>query len=429
VGAARGVVAGFPGALVVRACWLAVLILLVGGCAARPTGWTAPKDGSVLVYVPPGPFRMGCDVGEVDERPVHEVALPGYWIGVTPVSNAQFARFLNESGYRWKGPFSRPAEVVRRGGAYEPAAGRERFPVCGVSWQDARAYVSWAGLRLPTEAEWEKAARGTDGRTYPWGNAWEERRANAAAAPLGGPEFAQAPRTSPLDAHPEGRSPYGCLDMAGNVWEHTASLYVRYPYNPADGRENPEGDGPRVIRGGAWNIGADYARTSNRFRLIPSLARQDWHAARSTGLRVAATSPQAPAPASTQPVVAQAAHPPYLVLGQLPVAPASPAPSAESSMGILGLPITAQREARYDVPEERLLELTHPDRDYNTRPAEVVAALRCKPGDTVADIGAGAGYFTRRLGRAVGPRGQVWATDISVSALRWLQRRRDSEHD
>ncbi|MBI3270017.1 MAG: SUMF1/EgtB/PvdO family nonheme iron enzyme [Planctomycetes bacterium] len=198
---------------------------------ALPVQYVHEKDGSELLLVPAGEFFLGSDRAHGDERPRHIVRLNAYFIGRNPVTNAQFERFVKATGYsEWPG-----------GGKRFDAPNQ---PVVTVSWADARAYCEWAGVRLPTEAEWEKAARGTDDREYPWGNEPPTERLANFGMNVG--------NTTPIGSYPEGASPYGCLDMAGNVWEWCSSLYRPYRYDAADGREDPTADGARVLRGGAW---------------------------------------------------------------------------------------------------------------------------------------------------------------------------------
>jgi len=177
-----------------------------------------------------------------DEQPQHTLYLPDYYLARTPVTNAQYAAFVQASGHRhpehWKG-----------GKAPE---GKRDHPVVNVSWYDAEAYCKWLAkvtgkaYGLPSEAEWEKGARGSDGRIYPWGDEWDSERCNSREGDERG--------TTPVGAYPRGASPYGLLDMAGDVWEWTRSFVRGYPYDPADGREDPGGGRHRVLRGGSWDF-------------------------------------------------------------------------------------------------------------------------------------------------------------------------------
>jgi formylglycine-generating enzyme required for sulfatase activity len=218
--------------------------------------------GLPMVWVPPGPFLMGSDKGRDSqaydaELPQHKVTLPGYWIGRYPVTVAQFRAFVEASEYR-------PADA-------DCLKGPDDHPVVYVDWRDALAFCRWLSkktgmpVRLPSEAEWEKAARGADGRIYPWGDEPpDEYRCNFGANAWG---------TTPVGQYsPQGDSPYGCVDMAGNVWEWTQSLYRKYPYDSGDGREKLEGwrRGLRVLRGDAFGDAARYVRCAYRFRRHPS---------------------------------------------------------------------------------------------------------------------------------------------------------------
>ncbi len=215
------------------------LVLLVVILAVRPFS-LASQEGSLaaLVPVPAGAFTMGSASGPADERPEHRVDLPAFSIERTPVTNRQFADFLNKTGsltvngQRLYDPDDGDARIHRKGSMWVADSGAEQYPAVEPSWFGAREYCRWAGRRLPTEAEWEKAARGTDGRRYPWGNAAPDRmRAHYSG---GWQEFV------PIGSFPAGASPYGVLDMAGNGWEWTSSAYRPYPYSANDGRENPD---------------------------------------------------------------------------------------------------------------------------------------------------------------------------------------------
>ena len=216
-----------------------------------------------MVLVPAGPFTMGSAEDAphalADEKPAHPVFMSAYYIGRYPVTNQQYALFIDATDHRI--PYVDPLED-RSAQPYNwdqefkvSPVGNEDHPVVLVSWDDATAYCQWAGLYLPTEAEWEKAARGTDGRTYPWGNEWDPARCNW---DKGG--------TSPVSHYsPAGDSPYGCADIIGNAWEWCADWYGRDYYRNGPPRDPP---GPttgqnRVMRGGAflydaWNLRCAY---------------------------------------------------------------------------------------------------------------------------------------------------------------------------
>jgi formylglycine-generating enzyme required for sulfatase activity len=211
------------------------------------------------VEIPGGEMPVGRDptsfggAAAADESPLHLVDLAAFSLSLTPVTNAQYARFVLETGAappgRWEGGV--------------PSRELAGHPVVLVDWHDARAFCAWAGGRLPTEAEWEKAARGADGRIYPWGGAGDPARA---AIGRGSKRSA----TSPVGDHPGGASPGGLLDMAGNVWEWVSTLYRSYPYDARDGREDPVTPGERVLRGGSYQSpGLDYARCAVRSRSRP----------------------------------------------------------------------------------------------------------------------------------------------------------------
>jgi len=196
-----------------------------------------------------------------EEAPQHTVHVGAFEIAAVPVTNRSYAAYIAAAGGRppitWHGQ--------------QPPAVHLDLPVVDVTWDEAQAFCAWLSrqtgqpLRLPTEAEWERAARGDDGRTWPWGDEFDPSRANVAEAQCGG--------LTPVGAFPRGASPFGVLDLAGNVWEWTASLQVSYPYVAADGRESPtpvaELDRRRIMRGGCWANPGHFARTTCRFRLPP----------------------------------------------------------------------------------------------------------------------------------------------------------------
>lgn len=255
---------------------LVSIVALVFLCSAAFAAKTAvpksstkinPKDGAEMMWVPAGEFLMGSTDEEIaalvkanpklnadafdDEKPQRKVYLDGYWMYKCEVTVAQYRKFCKESGRKM--PIA-------------PTWGwKDDHPVVNVNWQDAADYAKWAGASLPTEAQWEKAARGTDGRIYPWGNTWPppagsgnfadesftkkypERAAfstKIGSPPLKGYDDGYA-ETAPVGKFPGGASPYGCMDMAGNVWERCAD-------SSAKDYKGPAGSISRGLRGGGW---------------------------------------------------------------------------------------------------------------------------------------------------------------------------------
>jgi formylglycine-generating enzyme required for sulfatase activity len=231
---------------------------------------------SNLVKIPAGPFLMGSSdndtMADDDEKPQHRLELPTYWIGKMPVTNAQFRPFVagdgytnpdywTDAGWQWR----KAKQIVAPRFWDDAKWNGDDYPVVGVSWYEAVAYCRWltaqTGIlfRLPTEAEWEKAARGPDGRIWPWGNTWEDGRCNSQEAGKG--------RTTPVGSYPDGVSPYGVLDMAGNVWEWTATKWWKtYPYQVEDEWADVylAGDIRRTIRGGSWYFNHNHIRGAYR---------------------------------------------------------------------------------------------------------------------------------------------------------------------
>jgi formylglycine-generating enzyme required for sulfatase activity len=210
----------------------------------------SPKDGMTLLYVPAGEFTMGSDVNP-DEQPIHKVTLDSYWIDQTDVTNAMYAKCVSA------GKCSPPVDTSHYGNS-----NYANHPVVYVSWNGALAYCSWAGRRLPTEVEWEKAARGPNANIYPWGN--ESPNANLLNS---NQNFGD---TTEVGKYPNGKSYYGAYDMAGNVWQWISSLYQPYPYDATDGREILSLSGSRVLRGGSWVNGNLIFRSANRYWFDPA---------------------------------------------------------------------------------------------------------------------------------------------------------------
>jgi len=222
-----------------------------------------------FVRIPAGEFWMGADsIGQDEDaylgQPRHQVYLPEFWMARTPVTNTQYQAYIEATK-------ANPPSLWEGGKALR---GTENHPVVSVSWEDARRYCDWLtetsgrAFRLPTEAEWEKAARGPDGRVYPWGDVWDPALCNTSETGL--------EATTPVDCYPLGASPYGVLDLAGNVWEWTSSARAGYPYNAADGREVADAGNSvrRVVRGGSCLLDHRYARCAIRYGSDPH--RRPW---------------------------------------------------------------------------------------------------------------------------------------------------------
>lgn len=209
---------------------------------------TNNRDGKEMILIPGVEFLMGSDEGPAKHRPRHTARVDSFYIDRFPVTNQEYKRFVDETGHA--APHYEVSWCDTRDYNWDPQMrsfpeGRADHPVVLVTWKDAVAYAQWAGKRLPTEAEWELAARGTDGRLWPWGNNAAAGRGNTREASLG-------TTTSVYRYSPQGDSPAGVADMIGNVWEWTSSLFRPYPYDANDGREVLEASGWRVLRGGSW---------------------------------------------------------------------------------------------------------------------------------------------------------------------------------
>jgi formylglycine-generating enzyme required for sulfatase activity len=230
------------------------------------------KDGATLVYVPAGEFMMGSDSGDADELPVHNVYLDAFWIDQTEVTNKQYEACVADGSCRMLGNYGYYADyILRIPGAhpYNSYYGNpefDEFPVILVNWRQAKLYCLWVGRQLPSEAQWEKAARGADALTYPWGN--EAPNIDLLNYNL---NFGN---TSKVGSYEMDKSIYGAYDMAGNVMEWVSSLYKPYPYDANDGREDMDSHDARVLRGGWWADEKDDAvRSANRSTAMASYYR------------------------------------------------------------------------------------------------------------------------------------------------------------
>lgn len=226
---------------------------------AEPVSEAKEPEESRMTTIPAGEFIMGSQKG--DESPPHSVSVDAFEIDIYEVTNAEFAQFVEATSYQTDAEKSNDPGPWR---AYF-AEGKENYPVVKVSWNDAQAYCEWAGKRLPAEAEWEKAARGTDQLTYPWGDEWDASKVNSKESGLRGPVT--------IGSFPQGASPYGVMDMAGNVWEWTSSWYEGYPQTTFN--SNYFGETLRVIRGGGWFSEQNQVRTTQRNANSPNAANDD----------------------------------------------------------------------------------------------------------------------------------------------------------
>ena len=302
---------------------LAALTVSSAGAAYEPPPPTetrmnadnAPRSAAAqaaMIALPGGRYPLGSEDGRPSARPAHHVDLEPFAIDRTEVTNAAYAEFLNALGLEvhrdfrfataerddfgaetWpllleegRNPGLHPligldddqVRIEVRNGQFAAAEGYEDHPVAETTWHGARDYCRWRSARLPTEAEWEAAARGKEGRTYPWGEAAPSDELVYAGHPSG--------RTAPVGSHPEGATPEGIQDMAGSLAEWTASLYRPYPYDAEDGREVPTTGGERTTRGGDYVFDTDADQLTGYFREGFSRAPEDGH--RHIGLRCAA---------------------------------------------------------------------------------------------------------------------------------------------
>jgi formylglycine-generating enzyme required for sulfatase activity len=237
--------------------------------------YAAPND---MIAIPAGEFTVGNNgrpaaegAGDPDEKPEHKAYLDTYQIDKYEVTNAQYKAFVDATNHRapklWQS--ARPSGGPGPGVTYPPE--KANHPVVYVDWYDANEYCHWAGKRLPTEEEWEKAARGADGRAFPWGNTFDPKKANSPQYWL---SLNKDGDTMPVGSFENGKSPYGLYDMAGNVYEWTANWYKPYPHN----REfNPHyGEKNKIVRGGSWydclSYGCGLSSPSyNRSRFAPEI--------------------------------------------------------------------------------------------------------------------------------------------------------------
>jgi formylglycine-generating enzyme required for sulfatase activity len=211
-----------------------------------------------MVFVPGGAFKMGGDEAD-DEKPVHTVQVEGFWMYTKEVTNGQYRKFL-AANPEWTperiDSKLHDGDYLKHWKEQSPASKDDSYPVVYVPWYAAQAYAEWAGGRLPTEAEWEYAARG--GKQFEYGTATGEISDQLANYGTG---------TKPVGSYRP--NPFGLYDLTGNVWEWCSSLYKEYPYRANDGREDPDDSGFRVVRGGSWGVNGPLLRAAFRNNLNP----------------------------------------------------------------------------------------------------------------------------------------------------------------
>jgi len=263
---------------IVFLCWvrcfiLFLYLLILNGCfsSIAPT-----KDEMVLI--PDGVFTMGYNIdnkkewGDTDEEPVHKVFLKSYYIDRYEVSASQFSNFLNQH-QKQSSLYFQPGlgvTIEKIDSQFRPRAGLGNYPVNRVSWFGADAYCRWVNKRLPTEAEWEKASRGTDSRVFPWGDEFPTNERVTFRRKFNLLGFNALEK---IDSMPAGRSPYGIHHMAGNVWEWVNDWYgdIYYEESPYANPKGPDSGTSKVLRGGNWYYKAYYMRTTYRFNDKPDI--------------------------------------------------------------------------------------------------------------------------------------------------------------
>ena len=246
------------------------------GSAAPHSASASPARDALMVLIPGGEFAMGDDRGQDDEQPVHRVTLNTFYLDAYEVTVSRYTEFLHAQNpdppFKW----------------HEADLGAHAHkPVIGVNWYDARDYCRWVGKRLPTEAEWEFAARGSEGRIYPWGNAHPTKgHTNAGQTKWRGYDTLSTVGQLAL-----GKTPDGIYDLAGNLWEWVADWYDAsyYRFTPRDNPSGPSAGPLRSLRGGAWNNDSTAIRSANRAGYAPDARRND------VGFRCARDAQRSPA--------------------------------------------------------------------------------------------------------------------------------------
>ncbi|HXH12241.1 MAG TPA: SUMF1/EgtB/PvdO family nonheme iron enzyme [Alphaproteobacteria bacterium] len=239
--------------------WLAWSVAASGAFAGAPTASSPVTDEGEMVLIPAGEFTMG-HPGSYDTQPVGRIPLPAFYIDKYEVTNKRYKRFIDATGHKvpWSlEPAAEPYKWDWQARMYPTGKGDD--PVVLVSWEDAKAFCAWAGKSLPTEAQWEKAARGANGKSYPWGNDWLDKHANTIESGLR--------QTSPVGMFERDISEYGVYDMAGNVSEWVEDWFVMYSGNSFTNYD--AGEKYKVLRGGSWDYFKSIATGYHRQYALP----------------------------------------------------------------------------------------------------------------------------------------------------------------
>ena len=271
-----------------HASLIGFLVLLAGplqAADALQAEKLAGKDGAPMILVPAGPFPMGVPAGDRDggrdEYPRHQVDLDAFYIDKHEVTNGRYRQFVKATGHRIPQHPKNPARTLWKGDQVSEAVAER--PVVNVDWHDAAAYCAWAGKRLPTEAEWEKAAKGTEDRRFPWGNV------EPTAKHLNfNQQWIGEKTLMPVGSYEAGKSPYGVYDMAGNVWEWVADWYdpAYYEKSPAKNPPGPVTGTDKVLRSSGWAVETPLVRIFTRVKSDPLIRNE------STGFRCAMDAPR-----------------------------------------------------------------------------------------------------------------------------------------
>ncbi|MBM3461142.1 MAG: methyltransferase domain-containing protein [Armatimonadetes bacterium] len=356
---------------------LCVLLCAYLGLLAWRWAHTPPPAPPGMVYVPGATFKMGSDESAL-EAPRRTVTVAPFFIDENLVTVGDYAEFARATKRRL--PANPPAE---------------NLPATEVSWDDAAAYARWKGKRLPTEAEWELAARGTDGRLWPWGNTFDPSRV---APPERGP--------APAGSVPSGASPYGANDMVGNVFQWTADRFTapafeHFGFRPSDADQHRY----YVVKGGCWLPYRGWMRVSNFYPKMGDVLSS------LVGFRCAQDAPGSPPSKPSGPWTGNRSRDAELFKKE-----GRPVTFASDE----NQPLPTKPEDSFEAPRQVLEGGGHLSEWRRAESDRFIAAMGLKEGERAADIGCGTGWFCYEFGRKVGPGGRVYAVDIEAGVLHFV---------